>query len=60
MATIRIPPFESLVDVDKESLWVALAAITFNPTFWNTVARNGMEYSRPAPKEHINMWTRCL
>jgi len=40
MASIRIPPFESLVDVDKESLWIVLAAITFNPTFWNTVARN--------------------
>ncbi|ORX94800.1 phospholipid methyltransferase [Basidiobolus meristosporus CBS 931.73] len=28
-----------LIDLDKPSLWYALAAILFNPTFWNIVAR---------------------
>ncbi|KAJ1940509.1 hypothetical protein EC988_007012 [Linderina pennispora] len=29
----------SLVDFSKCSLWVSLASITFNPTFWNIAAR---------------------
>ncbi|KAF8331996.1 uncharacterized protein EI90DRAFT_2919065 [Cantharellus anzutake] len=40
MTSVRIPPFESLVDIDQKSLWVALASIAFNPTYWNIVARN--------------------
>lgn len=31
----------SLVDFDKKSLLISLAAIAFNPTAWNIVARNG-------------------
>jgi hypothetical protein len=29
------------VDLNQKSLLVVLAAITFNPTAWNIVARNG-------------------
>ncbi|KAF9264510.1 methylene-fatty-acyl-phospholipid synthase [Marasmius fiardii PR-910] len=32
--------WKSLVDTSKPSLWIALGAITFNPTAWNIVARN--------------------
>ncbi|KAK0469963.1 phospholipid methyltransferase-domain-containing protein [Desarmillaria tabescens] len=32
--------FHSLVDISKPSLFLSLAAITFNPTAWNIVARN--------------------
>lgn len=28
-------------DASQRSLWISLAAITFNPTAWNIVARNG-------------------
>ncbi|KAF8315657.1 phospholipid methyltransferase [Clavulina sp. PMI_390] len=38
--TSALPPFESLVDVSKTSLYISLAAIAFNPTFWNIVARS--------------------
>ena len=31
----------SYVDTSKPSLWITLFAITFNPTAWNIVARNG-------------------
>ncbi|KAI0759607.1 phospholipid methyltransferase [Irpex lacteus] len=30
----------SFVDFSKTSLWISLAAIVFNPTAWNIVARN--------------------
>lgn len=39
--TITIPPFEDIIDVNQPSLYFSLAAIAFNPTFWNIVARNG-------------------
>ena len=29
------------VDLSKPSLYLSLASITFNPTAWNIVARNG-------------------
>ncbi|KAJ2704509.1 Phosphatidyl-N-methylethanolamine N-methyltransferase [Coemansia sp. IMI 203386] len=29
----------SLVDFSRPSLWISLASITFNPTFWNIAAR---------------------
>jgi hypothetical protein len=28
-------------DASQRSLWIAIASITFNPTAWNIVARNG-------------------
>lgn len=28
-------------DASQRSLWISLAAIAFNPTAWNIVARNG-------------------
>lgn len=31
---------EAMLDVTKTSLFISLASITFNPTFWNIVARN--------------------
>ncbi|THV03902.1 phospholipid methyltransferase [Dendrothele bispora CBS 962.96] len=31
---------EQIVDTTQTSLWIALAAIAFNPTAWNIVARN--------------------
>jgi hypothetical protein len=33
--------FHRLVDVNQQSLLISLAAITFNPTAWNIVARHG-------------------
>lgn len=33
--------WKSLVDFDQQSLLISLAAIAFNPTAWNIVARNG-------------------
>jgi methylene-fatty-acyl-phospholipid synthase len=33
--------FESVLDVNQVSLYVSLAAIAFNPTFWNIAARCG-------------------
>jgi methylene-fatty-acyl-phospholipid synthase len=38
--TITIPAFEDIIDVNQPSLYISLAAIAFNPTFWNIVARN--------------------
>jgi hypothetical protein len=35
----------ALLDVSKPSLYLSLASITFNPTAWNIVARNG----KPSP-----------
>ncbi|KAK7045496.1 Phosphatidyl-N-methylethanolamine N-methyltransferase [Paramarasmius palmivorus] len=32
--------WSSIIDTYKPSLWIALGAITFNPTAWNIVARN--------------------
>ena len=32
----------SAVDFSKQTLWISLASIAFNPTAWNIVARNGM------------------
>ncbi|KZV86088.1 phospholipid methyltransferase [Exidia glandulosa HHB12029] len=32
--------FSDLVDINQISFWLSLASITFNPTFWNIVARN--------------------
>ena len=32
----------SIIDVSKPSLLISVAAIAFNPTAWNIVARNGM------------------
>lgn len=31
----------SLIDFSQTSLYIALASITFNPTWWNVVAQNG-------------------
>lgn len=30
-----------LVDLNQNSFYISLAAIAFNPTWWNIVARNG-------------------
>lgn len=38
---IALPPFEDIIDVNQPSLYISLAAIAFNPLFWNIVARNG-------------------
>ena len=35
------------VDLSKPSLYLSLASITFNPTAWNIVARNGEPRSGP-------------
>jgi len=35
-----LPPFEDIIDVNQPSLYISLACIAFNPTFWNLVARN--------------------
>ncbi|KAF9516676.1 hypothetical protein BS47DRAFT_1327191 [Hydnum rufescens UP504] len=40
LGDITIPPFEDIMDVGKPSLYIALAFIAFNPTYWNIVARN--------------------
>lgn len=47
-ATTKVPQqnmkaitLDSLIDTSKPSLWIALAAIAFNPTAWNIVAQNG-------------------
>ncbi|KAJ1726812.1 Phosphatidyl-N-methylethanolamine N-methyltransferase [Coemansia biformis] len=39
-----------LVDTSKASLWLALASIAFNPTFWNIAAR----------REHHTRWITNL
>lgn len=36
--------FNGLIDLDKASLTLSLLSITFNPTAWNIVARNGMVF----------------
>ncbi|KAH9476783.1 Phosphatidyl-N-methylethanolamine N-methyltransferase [Psilocybe cubensis] len=35
-----VTQFQSLVDVNKTSLYISLLSIAFNPTAWNIVARN--------------------
>jgi phosphatidylethanolamine N-methyltransferase len=37
----------ALVDTSKSSLFLSLASITFNPTAWNIVARNGKPVAPP-------------
>ena len=37
----------ALVDASKLSLFLSLASITFNPTAWNIVARNGKRVAPP-------------
>src|SRR6266702_647175 len=37
----------ALVDTSKTSLFLSLASITFNPTAWNIVARNGKPVAPP-------------
>lgn len=32
---------DTLVDIHKPSLWISVASIAFNPTYWNIVAQNG-------------------
>jgi phosphatidylethanolamine N-methyltransferase len=40
LVTALVTKFAPFVDVNKTSLLVSLASITFNPTAWNIVARN--------------------
>ncbi len=42
---IAIMSLSALVDASKTSLFLSLGSITFNPTAWNIVARNGMTNS---------------
>jgi len=51
----------SLVDFNQTSLLISLAAIAFNPTAWNIVARNGTCFLTPSsegfsnPKYHLRI-----
>jgi hypothetical protein len=38
---IAVMSLSALVDTSKTSLLLSLGSITFNPTAWNIVARNG-------------------
>jgi hypothetical protein len=38
---IAVMSLSALVDTSKTSLFLSLGSITFNPTAWNIVARNG-------------------
>jgi phosphatidylethanolamine N-methyltransferase len=49
----------ALVDTSKSSLFISLASITFNPTAWNIVARNGKPAAPPpSPPQQTDSWTR--
>jgi phosphatidylethanolamine N-methyltransferase len=49
--------FHRLVDVNQQSLLISLAAITFNPTAWNIVARHGTAHPLTETKKTLtNPW----
>ncbi len=54
---IAIMSLSALVDASKTSLFLSLGSITFNPTAWNIVARNGKSFApwRPLPTSHACM-----
>lgn len=50
---IFLSHLSSLVDWQQISLLISLLSITFNPTAWNIVARNGkIFFSTPTPTMH--------
>ena len=49
--TLAIMSLNALLDASKTSLLLSLASITFNPTAWNIVARNG----KPGPPTRSHM-----
>ena len=50
----------SVIDVSKQSLLISVAAIAFNPTAWNIVARNGTSPPRMPPGVMSNLTrSRC-
>ena len=51
--TTSMASLQSLVDTSKVSLYLSLAAIAFNPTAWNIVARDGMQFTSH-PTVHIH------
>lgn len=41
LLVIIMDAFTSIVDTSATSLYISLLSISFNPTAWNVVARNG-------------------
>jgi len=54
-----LPPLSSLVDFSKQSFWVSVAAICFNPLFWNIVAQNEYRHKSITKIVGGNVYTGC-